>query len=112
MATIAIIGGTGYAGGAIRDEALRRGHTVITVSRREADPAGQPGLISRAGNLHDPALVDHMAAEADVLVVAIRASAQVGVRLADVIGSVAKTAAAQTTSRSLLSFTGTAKAAK
>ena len=35
MATIAIFGGTGYAGGAIRDEALRRGHTVITVSRRE-----------------------------------------------------------------------------
>ena len=56
MATIAIFGGTGYAGGAIRDEALRRGHTVITVSRREGDAAGKPGLISRAGNLHDPAL--------------------------------------------------------
>jgi uncharacterized protein len=97
MATIAIIGGTGYAGGAIRDEALRRGHTVITVSRREADAAGQPGLIARAGNLHDPALVDHMAVEADVLVVAIRASAQDGVRLADVIGSVAKMAAAHGT---------------
>jgi putative NADH-flavin reductase len=36
MATIAIFGGTGYAGGAIRDEALRRGHTVISVSRKEA----------------------------------------------------------------------------
>jgi putative NADH-flavin reductase len=35
-----------------------------------------------------------MAVEADVLVVAIRASAQDGVRLADVIGSVAKMAAA------------------
>jgi hypothetical protein len=97
MATIAIIGGTGYAGGAIRDEALRRGYTVITVSRREADAAGQPGLIARAGNLHDPALVDHMAVEADVLVVAIRAAAQDGVRLADVIGSVAKMAAAHGT---------------
>lgn len=32
-------------------------------------------LISRVGNLHDPALVDHIAVEADVLVVAIRASA-------------------------------------
>ena len=55
------------------------------------------GLISRAGNLHDPALVDHIAVEADVLVVAIRASAQDGVRLADVIGSVAKTATAHGT---------------
>jgi putative NADH-flavin reductase len=30
MTTISIFGGTGYAGGAIRDEALRRGHTVIS----------------------------------------------------------------------------------
>jgi uncharacterized protein len=48
MTTIAIFGGTGYAGGAIRDEALRRGHTVITVSRTEAEAAGKAGLISRA----------------------------------------------------------------
>src|ERR1700683_1010361 len=93
MATIAICGGTGYAGGAIRDEALRRGHTVISVSRKEAEVASTPGLISRAGNLHDPALVDHLAAEADVLVVAIRASEQDGIRLADVIGSIAMAAA-------------------
>ena len=97
MATIAIIGGTGYAGGAIRDEALRRGHIVITVSRREADTAGRPNLISREGNMHDPALVERVAVEADVLVVAIRAAEQDGVRLADVIGSVAKTAAAHGT---------------
>ncbi len=97
MATIAIIGGTGYAGGAIRDEALRRGHIVITVSRREADAAGRPNLISREGNLHDPALVERVAVEADVLVVAVRAAEQDGVRLADVIGSVAKAAAAHGT---------------
>jgi hypothetical protein len=103
MATIAIFGGTGYAGGAIRDEALRRGHTVISVSRREAELADRPGLISRAGNLHDPALVDHMAVEADVLVVAIRAAEQDGVRLADLVGSLAK-AAAEHSSR--LAFVG------
>ena len=93
MATIAIFGGTGYAGSAIRDEALRRGHTVISVSRKEAELAGTPGFISRAGNLHDPALVDHMAVEADVLVVAIRASRQDGVRLADAVTMLAKAAA-------------------
>jgi uncharacterized protein len=97
MATIAIFGGTGYAGGAIRDEALRRGHTVISVSRREAEVAGTAGLIAREGNLHDPALVDHMAVEADVLVVAIRASEQDGVRLADAIPLLAKTAAEHST---------------
>jgi len=93
MATIAIFGGTGYAGGAIRDEALRRGHTVISISRKEAGLAGKPGLISREGSLHDPALVDHMAVEADVLVVAIRASSQDGVRLADAVGLLAKATA-------------------
>jgi class 3 adenylate cyclase len=44
MATIAIFGGTGYAGGAIRDEAPRRGHTVISISRKEAEVAGAAGL--------------------------------------------------------------------
>ena len=97
MATIAIFGGTGYAGGAIRDEALRRGHTVISISRKEAEVAGRAGLISRAGDMHDPALVDHMAVEADVIVVAIRASAQDGVRLADAIPMLAKTAAEHST---------------
>jgi len=103
MATIAIFGGTGYAGGAIRDEALRRGHTVISVSRNEAGLADRPGLISRQGNLHDPALVDHMAVEADVVVVAIRAAEQDGVRLADLVGLLAK-AAAEHSSR--LGFVG------
>jgi putative NADH-flavin reductase len=97
MATIAIFGGTGYAGSAIRDEALRRGHTVISVSRKEAELAGTPGFISREGNLHDPALVDHMAAEADVLVVAIRAGEQDGVRLADAVTMLAKAAAEHST---------------
>jgi putative NADH-flavin reductase len=97
MATIAIFGGTGYAGSAIRDEALRRGHTVVSVSRKEAELAGTPGFISREGNLHDPALVDHMAVEADVVVVAIRAGRQDGVRLADAVTMLTKAAAEHST---------------
>jgi uncharacterized protein len=97
MATVAIFGGTGYAGSAIRDEALRRGHTVISISRKEAELAGTPGFISREGNLHDPALVDHMAVEADVLVVAIRAAEQDGVRLADAVAMLAKAVAKHST---------------
>ena len=74
MTTIAIFGGTGYAGSAIRDEALRRGFTVISVTRSGA-PAGAdaaPGLEFRQGNVHDAALVDQIAAEADVIVVSVR----------------------------------------
>jgi putative NADH-flavin reductase len=73
MSTIAIFGGTGYAGSAIRDEALRRGHRVIAVSRTPAASApAQAGLEYRTGSVHDSTLVDQLAAEADVLVTAIR----------------------------------------
>ncbi|HEV3382890.1 MAG TPA: NAD(P)H-binding protein [Trebonia sp.] len=74
MTTVAIFGGTGYAGGAIRDEALSRGHTVICVSRSGA-PADAPpkaGVEFRQGSVHDPALADQVAAEADVIVIAAR----------------------------------------
>jgi len=89
MATIAIFGGTGYAGGAIRDEALKRGHRVISITRggapqaaHDADNATRPEF--RQGSIHDAGLVDRVAAEADVVVVAIRfAPTADGQRLGD-----------------------------
>jgi uncharacterized protein len=82
MTTIAIFGGTGYAGSAIRDEALKRGHRVIAISRNApaeaaaaeagADGGAAAGVEFRQGSVHDAALVNEIAAEADVLVVAIR----------------------------------------
>jgi putative NADH-flavin reductase len=74
MTTIAIFGGTGYAGSAIRDEALRRGHRVISVSRTvpASDSSDTPGLEYRYGSVHDAGLVDEVAADADVVVVSIR----------------------------------------
>lgn len=91
MTTVAIFGGTGYAGGAIRDEALKRGHTVISVSRSGA-PAGapeKPGLEFRQGSVHDAALAERIAAEADVIVLAARfgpgGSGEGGARLADAL---------------------------
>jgi len=80
MTTIAIFGGTGYAGGAIAGEAVRREHRVISVTRSGA-PAGRPGegtqpsalgVDFRQGNVHDATLADQVAAEADVIVVSIR----------------------------------------
>ena len=75
MKTIAIFGGTGYAGSAIRDEALKRGLRVISVTRNlPAEAPSAPGLEFRRGSVHDAALVDRIAAEADVIVVSIRFS--------------------------------------
>lgn len=97
MATIAIFGGTGYAGGHIKNEALRRGHVVISVSRTEPGAPDSPGLIQKTGNIHDPALADQIAAEADVIAVAVRAGAQDGVRLVDAVNSLTASAAAHST---------------
>ena len=104
MATIAIFGGTGYAGSAIRDEALRRGHRVISVTRSGAPdgaPDGAPeapNLESRQGTVHDAALVDRIAAEADVIVVSIRfAPTPEDVKLIDAFPALASACAAHRT---------------
>ena len=72
MTTIAIFGGTGYAGSAIRDEALKRGHRVMSVTRNvPADAPAAAGLEFREGSVHDASLVNQVAADADVVVVAV-----------------------------------------
>jgi uncharacterized protein len=101
MTTIAIFGGTGYAGSAIRDEALKRGHRVISLTRQlPADLAAAPGLEFRQGSVHDAALVDQIAAEADVVVVSIRFAENGsgdGVKLIDAFPALTSAAAARGT---------------
>ena len=72
MASIVIFGGTGYAGSAIAAEAVRRGHSVTSVS-----PSGRPapaGVTSVQGSVGDATLVDKLAAGADVIVIGMRAT--------------------------------------
>jgi putative NADH-flavin reductase len=74
VSTIAIIGGTGYAGGHIAAEALSRGHHVISVSRHApSDPPAE--LEVRTGSIEDEALLDRVFADADVVVIAIHGAA-------------------------------------
>ncbi len=97
MTTIAIFGGTGYAGSAIRDEALKRGHRVIAVSRNRPDGApAEAGLEFQQGSVHDAGLVDRLAAAADVIVVAIRfgpGGSGDGVKLGDAVPALTSAAA-------------------
>jgi putative NADH-flavin reductase len=82
MTTVAIFGGTGYAGGAIAAEAARRGLSVISISRGPGPARPLPGVDYRQGSVHDATLVDQVAGEADVIVVSIRhAPAEDGVAL-------------------------------
>lgn len=102
MTTIAIFGGTGYAGSAIRDEALKRGHTVISVSRTVSadEKSDVPGLQYRYGSVHDEGLVDEIAAEANVIVVSIRFAPDGsgdGVQLIDAFPALTRAAASYDT---------------
>ncbi len=100
MTTVVIFGGTGYAGSAIRDEALRRGFSVTSVTRAGA-PDGAPhapGLEFRRGNIHDAAQIEQAAAEADVVVVSVRFSPQEdGSRLIDAFPALTRACAAHGT---------------
>lgn len=73
MSTIAIIGATGYAGGHIQEEALRRGHGVIAVSRGGSD-AEAANVDVRRGSIEDHELLTGVFADADVVIVAIRST--------------------------------------
>jgi putative NADH-flavin reductase len=72
MTSIAIIGGTGYSGGNIAAEAVKRGMRVTAVSRHAPD-APVDGVTYVQGDIADRSFTDRLAAEHDVVVVAIHA---------------------------------------
>lgn len=73
MAQLVIFGGTGYSGSNIAREALTRGHSVISYARH-APTEPIDGVEYRIGSITDPIAVKQAAADADELVIALRAS--------------------------------------
>ncbi|MER6993006.1 NAD(P)H-binding protein [Saccharopolyspora hirsuta] len=67
MMRLVLFGATGYAGGRIREEAVRRGHEVLGIARN----AGALPEPKAAGSLHDADFVLDVTAGADAVVVAI-----------------------------------------
>lgn len=93
MSTIAVVGVTGYAGGHIAAEALRRGHEVIGISR-SAPPNPQPGLTVRSGDITDQDLISAVAEQASALVVAVHAAVDETPFLAPLVPSLLEVAGA------------------
>lgn len=90
MATIVVVGGTGYTGGNIVREAASRGHAVISVSRSE--PAERvPGVRYELGNAEDVAA--RVVPGADVVVAALSPRGDMAGRLVQVYGRLARLAA-------------------
>ena len=76
MTTIGIWGGTGYAGAHIASEAAKRGFEVTAVARKTPEEPID-GVTYVEGAINDVAFVDKLAADNDVVVVAIAPSKQV-----------------------------------
>lgn len=101
MGTIVVFGGTGFSGGNIAREALKRGHQVVSYSRHKpGDPID--AVTYRVGSLEDDAALDQAATTADDLVVALVASAYPG----GLAGRVPALAAAAVKHGARLSFVG------
>ncbi len=66
MARINVLGGTGFAGAAVVDEAVRRGHRVTSFSRG-APPRPIEGVDYVSGSLLDEQMVQRAVTDADVV---------------------------------------------
>lgn len=89
MSTIAVIGGTGYAGRHIAQEAAARGHDVIVIARSEpADPV--PGARFAAASILDADAVLAAAEGADAVVVAAAPRGDMAGRLRPAIAALAE----------------------
>lgn len=102
MARIVIFGGTGYAGGNIAAEAVKRGHSVVSYSRNLPE---QPlaGVEYRTGSIADSHVLGHAGEGTDELVVATHGADVDGQKLVDVLPKLVATALAHD---ARLSFVG------
>ncbi len=71
MSKVVLFGATGYAGGNIAAELVRRGHEVVGVAR-DASRAAE-GITVESGSIFDADFVNRVAAGADQIVVALPA---------------------------------------
>lgn len=102
MTNIVIFGGTGYAGGHIAAEAVKRGHTVTSYSRHEPT-APLDGVSYQVGSITDTHVLGHAAEDADEIVVATHGLDVDGQQLVDVVP---KLVAAALRGDARLSFVG------
>lgn len=90
MASIVVVGGTGYTGGNIVREAATRGHTVVSISRSEpTEPV--PGVRYERGDVED--IAPRVIPGADVVVAALSPRGDMAGRLVQVYRRLAQLSA-------------------
>ncbi|GAB36705.1 hypothetical protein GOOTI_235_00050 [Gordonia otitidis NBRC 100426] len=91
---IVIFGGTGYAGGHIAAQAVKRGHHVTSYSRSGAPAEPVDGVTYETGSLADSATVEQAARDADVIVVAVHGADVDGKPLVELVPEITRAAIA------------------
>lgn len=71
MTTLAVVGATGFAGGAIVSEALARGFDVIAAARDTASIGAADHQTTRDGDVYDADFVDGLARDAEIVAIAV-----------------------------------------
>jgi putative NADH-flavin reductase len=88
VARITILGGTGYAGAAIAAEAAKRGHDVTAVSRTlPPEPIDNVAYVT--GSVLDPAVLDAVTADRDVVISALSPRADMAGKVVGVLRELA-----------------------
>lgn len=89
MSRITVLGGTGYAGGAIVAEAARRGHQVTSVSRSQpTEPIA--GVDYVTGSVLDAAVLDAVVPGRDVVISALSPRGDMAGKVEDVLRELAR----------------------
>ena len=93
MARITVLGGTGYAGAHIAQEAAARGHEVSAVSRR-APESPLEGVNYVSGDVLDEDFLSQLAAQSDLVMVALAPRDQMQGRVIEAVRKLIPAAAA------------------
>ena len=93
MARITVLGGTGYAGAHIAQEAAARGHEVSAVSRR-APESPLEGVNYVSGDVLDEEFLNQLAAQSDLVMVALAPRDQMQGRVIEAVRKLIPAAAA------------------
>jgi putative NADH-flavin reductase len=87
MSKVIVFGASGFAGRAIVDELLGRGHEVVGIARDAAKLAAKPNFTAHSGSVHDSEFAADVVRGADAIVVSVTAVGDDGKELKDAVQS-------------------------
>lgn len=92
MPQVTVLGATGYTGGRIVADLLRREHQVVALARSDGELQAAPRLTVTVGSVYEPGVIARASAGSDVIVSALRGVTADGHQLIEVLEELLKVA--------------------